>query len=122
MNNVHPLPQPATFEDFWRVCPKKVGKLLALRKWDAVISATGLETKIFDETTEEYFEDVLKVTALELIFAMAEYRKTQIENYANTPFVDIDAGKYKLKDDGKFTLHPATFINKGRFLDYLDAG
>ncbi len=109
---------PVTFEDFWRACPRRVGKYLAMKKWAELTSLEGLHTKVVDPDTGDR-EDVHypQQNPAFLIAAMKEYRDTQIENYSNQLTVDIEAGKCKLIDGGKFTLHPATWLNKGRWAD-----
>ena len=44
MGDVVPMPERATFEDFWRLCYRKVDKALARSKWTAITSERGLET------------------------------------------------------------------------------
>ena len=106
MAEIIPLKKPATFDDFWKVCPKKVGKALTRVKWDAITSG-GLEARTLDKDSGEIVSiGLLKATPEELIAAMADYGKSQ-----------LDRTTWGLKDDGKFTLHPASWLNRGRWMD-----
>ena len=111
MSNVHKLPvnntspEPGTFDEFWFHCPKKVGKPLAEVKWNA-ITGDGLRTKMFDRDSNSYVDVELSATPEELLEGIKRYRATQ-----------IDKNTYRLKDEGKFTLQPATFLNRGRWMD-----
>ena len=93
----------ADFAAFWAQCPLKVGKLLSEAKFRAITSENGLNTRILDKTTGQYIQVHLKATAAELTAAMRAYRKAQ------TDPVTYDTKPY--------TLHPATWLNSGRWLD-----
>lgn len=106
MSNIHKLipdPDSAGFDAFWKQCPLKVGKLVAKAKFDAITSPKGLNTRILDKTTGEYLQVHVKASAAELTAAMASYRRTR-----------IDPKTYDIKP---YTLHPATWLNCGRWLD-----
>lgn len=97
-------PEQDKFAEFWRAFPKKTGKPLAKAKFDAITNG-GLQTKTFDRDSNTYVQIELSATPDELIEAAKRYRASQIgENY-------------KLKDDGRFTCQPATWLNQGRWLD-----
>ena len=104
---IHALPHDelATFDDFWAVCIKKVGKPLTRAKWEAITNG-GLTTRTLDRDSGTYVEIELSATPAELIAGMRRYRDKQIERKT-----------YRLRDDGKFVLHPATWLNQGRWLD-----
>lgn len=95
------------FEDFWRAYPKRVGKPLAKAKWDA-ITGGGLKTRTLDKDSGTYVEIELKATPDEIIAGAKKYAATQ-----------VDRQTYKLKDDGKFTCQPATWLNQGRWEDMV---
>ena len=99
-------PEKLTFEDFWKVCPKKVGRALTRAKFDAITSDAGLQTRTLDRDSGNYVDIHLKATASELVSAMRRYEKAQ-----------TDPKTFGLKEDGKFTLHPATWLNQGRWMD-----
>ena len=107
-NIVHLQPATATFEDFWRECPKKVGKPLAEAKWRA-ITTTGLVTRTLDRDSGTYVEIELRATPEELIEGMKRYYKSLCYNETGLT--------WKLKVDKQYILHPATFLNQGRWLD-----
>ena len=105
---VHKLPlgkpQPsADFAAFWKECPLKVGRLLAEVKFRAITSDRGLDTKILDKSTGEYVVVHIQASAAVLIDAMRRYRQSRIDP------VTFDTKPY--------TLHPATWLNGGRWLD-----
>ena len=95
------------FDWFWNACPKKVGKALARVKFDAITSEAGFDARTKDNDAGEFVRlGILKATAEELIDAMQSYADTQ-----------KDPNSYGLKDGGRYTLHPATWLNKGRWMD-----
>ena len=108
MAEVIPLKQPASFEDFWKLCPKKIGKPIARFKWDAITSEQGLSTRALDKDSGMYVEIHLKATPEELIKGMKAYRDSQQggEKWA-----------WGLVEDGRFTSHPSTWLNRGRWMD-----
>ena len=107
MSNVTTLHRPENddFDCFWREYPKKVGKPLAKAKFDA-ITGPGLKTRTLDRDSGTYVEIELHATADELIAGAKRYYDAQ-----------IDRNTYGLKDGGKFTLHPSSFLNQGRWMD-----
>jgi len=105
VHHIHTEPATATFEDFWQHYPRRVGKPLAKAKFDA-ITGSGLETRTLDRDSNTYVEITLTATPDEILDGAKRYRKSQ-----------IDLQTYKLKDDGRFTCHPATWLNQGRWLD-----
>ena len=100
-------PKTASFDDFWKVYPKKVGKPLAQAKWNAIING-GLKTRTLDRDSGQYVEIELQATPDEIIAGARRYYERN-----RKPGV----GNYGFIDDGKFLLHPATFLNKGRWQD-----
>ena len=95
----------ADFEAFWKECPKRVDKALAKAKWDK-ITGEGLKTRMLDRDSGMFVEIELKATPEELIAGMKRYYRTQ-----------FDRATYKIRDDGKYTMHPATWLNRGRWMD-----
>lgn len=98
-------PQAATFDDFWLAYPRRVGKPLAKAKWDA-ITGNGLETRTLDRDSNTYVCITLQATPEEIIEGARRYAKSQ-----------RDPDTYKLKDNGRYTCHPATWLNQGRWMD-----
>lgn len=106
MSNIHKLQSRAeTFEDFWKHYPRRVGKPLARTKWDA-ITGPGLKTRTLDRDSNSYVEIELQATPAEILEGVKRYRDSQ-----------IDRQTYRLKDNGRFTAHPATWLNQGRWMD-----
>ena len=93
------------WQHFWNACPKKVGKAMARVKFDAVING-GLCTRTLDRDSGQFIELTLEATADELIEGMRRYAETQYQTDG-----------YGLKDDGRYTLHPSTWINRGGWMD-----
>ena len=108
-SNVVPLVQPDRFDEFWAACPKKVDKPLCRAKWSAITSQHGLKTRTLDRDSGMFIEVHLKATADELIQAMRDYAWSQIvpsTRYEKSP---------QLIEGGKFTMQPATWLNRGRW-------
>jgi len=105
MTNVVELKVANKFNEFWDVCPKKIGKPVTKAKWDAITNG-GLDTRTLDKDSGSFIRIHLQASADELIEGMKKYRKRQ-----------YDPTTYKLKEDGKFTCHPATWLNQGRWMD-----
>ena len=106
--NVVPITQPDQFDAFWAACPKKVDKALTRAKFIAITSEQGLKTRTLDRDSGMFIEVHLKATADELTKAMRDYAWTQKAEGSRY-------GDGKLKDGGKYTMHPATWLNRGRF-------
>ena len=104
-SNVVRMPEKASFEDFWRVYPKRVQKAIAKAKWDA-ITGEGLTTRTLDKDSGGYIELELKASPDEIIEAARSYAKSQREPHS-----------YSLRDNGKYTCNPATWLNQGRWMD-----
>jgi hypothetical protein len=100
-----PAPAAATFDEFWRVYPRRVGKPLARAKWEAITNG-GLRTRTLDRDSGQFVDIELSATPEELVAGARRYRDAQ-----------VDKTTFKLKDNGKFILHPATFLNQGRWED-----
>src|SRR3990167_1320469 len=100
-------PQIATFDDFWKLAVKKVDRALTEMKWDA-ITGDGLVTKMLDRDANEYVPITLKGTAEEILKGWKAYRATVI---------DPHTAKRLIED--RFVINPATFLNRGRWKDYL---
>jgi hypothetical protein len=108
-----PRADTASFDEFWRVFPKKCGRPIAKAKWDA-ITGEGLTTRTLDKDSGTYITIELRATPEEIIAGAKRYRATQIDPRQCR---SDDYSRTILKDDGKFTCHPATWLNQGRWLD-----
>lgn len=102
-NVVSLRPEQDHFEEFWKLYPRKVGKPLARAKWNA-ITGNGLKTRTLDKDSGTYVEIELHASPAEIIAGAKAYREQQFVGF-------------KLKDDGKFIAHPATWLNQGRWED-----
>lgn len=105
--------QMATFDDFWRLCPKKVGKPIAEAKWRAITSPQGMMTRTLDRDSGLYIDIHLKATPEELIAGMKRYC---MEQCPTSTWEEIAQGRARLKDGGKYTCHPSTWLNQGRWM------
>ena len=103
MGDVVAITKPQTFEDFWKECPKKVGKLLAKVKWDAITSSAGLDAKTKEDTGDIVKLGVLRASSEELIKGMRAYRRRHMNE--SSGWVD------------PYALHPSTWLNQGRWMD-----
>lgn len=120
MSNVHslfqeqsePTPEPSRFDEFWKAypMPKRVGKAVAKAKFDAITGPHGLKTKTFDKDSNSYVEIELRGTPDEIIKGVEAYARMNKKT---------GSGAFGYVDDGKFLLHPSTFLNRGRWLDFI---
>jgi hypothetical protein len=92
---------PATFETFWAECPKKVGRIIAQARFDA-ITGDGLHTRTKDRDSDTYVDVFLKAAPQEIIDGMKRYRKR----------VWITE-----ETEARWILHPSTWLNRGGWLD-----
>ncbi len=86
------------FDKFWAHCPRKVGKAIANVRFDEIIQ--GMTTRTLDRDSGQYVDLVLKATAEQLIEGMKRYA-SECEGI-----------------ETRYQLHPATFLNRGRWEDY----
>lgn len=87
------------FDQFWSRCLKKTDKALAKAKWDA-ITTTGLSTRMLDKDSGQYVEVTLKATPEQIIEGMKQY------------------GLRNLETEDRYIMGPATWLNRGRWMDY----
>ena len=107
-NNVVQMPREAAFDAFWRAYPKKVGKPIAKAKFDAITNG-GLRTRTLDKDSGSYVEIELHATAEELIEGAKRYDARNRKQ---------GAGNYGYIDDGKYLMHPSSWLNRGSWQDY----
>jgi hypothetical protein len=97
----------AAFELFWKAYPKRVGKPLAKAKFREIVTK-GLRTRTLDRDSGSYVEIDLQATVDEIIAGAKAYARSQ-----------IDPNTYKLRDGGKYTCQPASWLNQGRWMDLV---
>ena len=105
MAEIIALPKSATFDDFWKACPKRIDKAMTIAKWNA-ITGGGLKTKALDRDSGTYIDLELKATPEELIKAMSAYSRAQYNSMTGD-----------WRDGGKYIMGPATWLNRGRWMD-----
>ncbi len=93
------------FDEFWQAYPRRIGKPLAKAKWDKITNG-GLKTRTLDKDSGSFVCISLQATADELIEGAKKYHNK-----------NLDMKTFKLKDEGKFICHPATWLNQGRWED-----
>ena len=99
-----------TFEAFWKSCVKKAEKAKTRVLFSKITAPGGTDTRSLAKDSGGYIELHLEATAEELTAAMKAYSKSLI-------YVEND--KYVTS---KYCLNPLTFLNSGRFEDFIDAG
>ena len=100
----------ATFDDFWEACPycRRIGKVKARAKWDA-ITGDGLKTRTLDRDSGQYMDIELKAAPETIIAGMKAYDRSLRKE---------GIGSWDYAVEPRFILHPATFLNQGRWEDY----
>lgn len=93
------------FEAFWTNYPRKVGKPLARAKFMAIVKG-GFRTKTMDKDSGQYVEIELDATPEEILAGTKRYALSL-----------IDRNTFKRKIEDKFIAHPATFLNRGGWLN-----
>lgn len=112
MSNVHHLfeePAPVAvsrFDEVWKLWPRKDGKAVARAKYEAIVRG-GFRTKTLDKSSGMFLDMELGATADEIIAGAKAYVQSQ-----------IDRNTYRLKDDGKFIPHLATWLGRAGWEDY----
>jgi hypothetical protein len=94
--------QPKTdsqFDVFWSGCLKKADKAMAKAKWD-LITTTGLYTRMLDRDSGHYVDVTLRASPDEIIAGYREYAMRNLET------------------EDRFIMGPATWLNRGRWMDY----
>lgn len=114
MNNVlrlfpdpTPVAEPSRFEELWKMWPRKDGKAIARAKFDGIVRG-GFQTKTLDKSSGQYMDMELSAPAEQIIAGAKAYVQSQ-----------IDRRTYRLKDDGKFIPHLATWLGRAGWEDWL---
>ena len=116
MTNVHNL-QPqvepeADFEAFWALVPseRKRGKAMCRALFNQITRPGGRSTRTLMRDSGQYVELHLEASPREIIDGWRRYIVGQIDK--NNGF--------RLRDGGKYTLLPATFLNRGEWMSFED--
>lgn len=94
------------FETIWKLWPNKSKKPLARAKYEAILK--GCKTRTMDKDSGQFMEIELRATEEDVIKGVKAYLDSL-----------IDKRTFKMKDDGKYVPHLATFLNGGRYEDFL---
>lgn len=106
-DDVAPVAAPrGDFEAIWKLWPNKAKKVLAKAKYDAILRG-GFKTRTLDKDSGMYMDIELEATEAEILAGVKAYLSSQ-----------IDRNTFRLKDDGRFIPHLATFLNQGRWSDF----
>ena len=99
------LAQP-TFEDFWEAYPKRVGKAKTKVLFDMILQ--GTTTRTLNRDGGDYITIQHEpVSVAKLVSAARAYARELPRN-----------PDFSLKDE-RYILHPLTFLNSGRYMDFL---
>lgn len=116
-SNVQPLfptqeaPQEAVgarFAELAKLWPNKAKRPLAQAKYLALLK--GCKTRTLDKDSGQYVDIVLPpATEEQIIEGCKKYLASQ-----------VDKNTYRLRDDGKYIPMLSTFLNGGRYLDFIE--
>lgn len=96
----------AIFEECWKSWPRRDGKAVARQKFLA-ITRGGFQTRTLDKSSGEFIPMELSASPEQILAGVKAYRDSQ-----------IDRRTFKLKDDGKYVPHLATWLGKGGWMDF----
>lgn len=99
-------PAPSLFEEVWKHWPRKDGKAVARAKFDGIVKGRFI-TKTLDKSSGQFFEMELSATGEQILEGVKAYLASQ-----------IDKKTYRLKDDGKFIPHLATWLGRAGWQDF----
>jgi hypothetical protein len=102
-------PAPSLFEEVWKMWPNKSKKVLAKAKYDAILRGR-FRTKTLDKDSGQYVDIELAADHERIVAGVAAYLKTQKAT---------GSGAFGYIDGGKWIPHLATFLNQGRYEDWL---
>lgn len=95
------------FEEFWKCFPRRTGKPLAKAKYDAIIRG-GFKTKTFDRDSNSYVDIEITATEDQIIEGVKKYVRSIVDH------------NFKRTVEDKYLPHPATWLNQGRFMDFME--
>lgn len=97
----------ARFEELWKLWPNKAKKVVARAKYDAILKGR-YTTRTLDKDSGQYVEIELTATEEQILAGARAYVDSQ-----------IDKRTFRLKDEGRFIPHLSTWLNGGRWEDFL---
>lgn len=97
---IRPQPKEATFDEFWELYWRKIDKALARTKWDRITNG-GLATRTMDRDSGQFIDIRLQAGPEEIIAGLKRYNRKN----------------YEEKTEMKYICHPATWLNRGRWMD-----
>jgi len=100
-------PEPSRFDEVWALWPNKAKKPLARAKYEAILKG-GYDTRTLDKDSGQYIPIQLSATEDMILAGVKKYLDTQ-----------LDRKTYRWKDEGKYIPHLATWLNGGRYEDFL---
>lgn len=114
MSNVHRLfddPAPVArhagdFDAIWKAWPRKDGKAIARAKYLAIIKG-GFASKTLDKSSGQFIDMELSATPEQIAAGVKAYVDSQ-----------IDKRTFRVKDDGKFVPHLATWLGRAGWEDF----
>lgn len=89
------------FERFWNVYPRKVNRAMALGKWKIAIEG-GVTRTLDKDAGEHVVIEHPGTDPADIITAAALYARQTVN------------------DDMQYVLHPTTWFNRGRYMDFSD--
>ena len=93
------------FEELWKLWPRKEKKPLAKAKYEAIIHGR-FKTRTLDKDSGSFVDLELEASEAEILAGAKLYLSSL-----------IDKNTYRLRDDGKYVPHLATWLNGGRWQD-----
>lgn len=102
-----PEPAPSRFDEVWKLWPRKDGKAVARSKYEGIVKGR-YQSKTLDKSSGQFIEMELSATAEEIIAGAKAYLASQ-----------VDRNTFRLKDDGKFIPHLATWLGRAGWEDWL---
>lgn len=96
----------ATFEDFWAAYPKRVGKAKTKVLFDMILK--GTKTRTLNRDGGDYIVIEHPPCSVVKLVSAAKAYGDQLPRNAD----------FSIKDE-QYILHPLTFLNSGRYMDFL---
>ena len=123
---VIPLKAEATFEDFWKACPKKVGRAKTRELFERITAPGGTDTQSYVKDANQYMTLHLEATPDQLVDARCRNVNHSIMATCNSPGVgqrSVNAVEqyrgvhpllFDIQNDQGIGIHPAALQLRGR--------